>query len=223
MLHEFLTENRHQIILRCRDKVARRYVPAGVPEAVDHGVPLFLQQLTDTLRHEQSTTLRGANDPHPAPADAEIGTTAALHGADLLRLGFSVEQVVREYGDVCQAVTELAVEAKELVTADEFRTLNRCLDNAIADAVTAHGLNRKAELSHQAELLYERLVSYSSEQRRLLDSSIQAFEAIQTGNIGLTGATGTMLKHSLLELRALSDWALSEIRLASATTTLPPP
>lgn len=47
--------------------------------------------------------------------------------------------------------------------------------------------------------------------------------AIQTGNIGLTGATRTMLHHSLLELGALSDWALSEIRLASAATTLSRP
>lgn len=51
----------------------------------------------------------------------------------------------------------------------------------------------------------------------------EAFTAIQTGQLGLTGSIGNMVLHSLLELRALSDWALSEIRLASAATTLPRP
>ncbi len=223
MLHEFLTANRNQLIATCRDKVAKRFIPFAIPAAVDHGVPLFLQQLVDTLRHEQMTTERAPDDPEPTPAYSEIGRAAALHGAEMLRLGFTIDQVVHEYGDVCQAATELAIEQKAPITTDEFRTLNRCLDNAIADAVTAHGSNRQATLNAQADQLYDRLVVFSNEERRLLDVAIQSLTAIQTGSIGLTGATGTVLMHSLLELRALADWSLSEIRLVSAATTLPTP
>ena len=42
-------------------------------------------------------------------------------------------------GDICQAVTELALEQHAPITTEEFHTLNRCLDTAIAEAVTEHG------------------------------------------------------------------------------------
>ena len=47
-------------------------------------------------------------------------------------------QVVHDYGGVCQAVTELADEMHAPITADEFRIFNRCLDDAIAEAVTEY-------------------------------------------------------------------------------------
>ena len=67
-----------------------------------------------------------------------IGESAARHGRELLALGFSVSQVVHDYGDICQAITELAVDQKAPITTTEFHILNRCLDTAIADAVTEH-------------------------------------------------------------------------------------
>jgi len=56
--------------------------------------------------------------------------------AQLLQHGFTVDQVVHDYGDLCQAITKLAVDRGAAIQVEEFRTLNRCLDNAIADAVT---------------------------------------------------------------------------------------
>ena len=89
--------------------MAGRFVSSGIYEAVDHGVPLFLRQLVETLRREQRTAVR--DDVEPGTSDpTEIGRAAALHGSDLLRLGFSVDQVVHGYGDVCQSITDLAVE-----------------------------------------------------------------------------------------------------------------
>ena len=121
MLHEFLTTNRQLLIGRCREKVAKRFERHEVEATLDHGVPLFLQQLVETLREEQNTDVRNA-DSEPAPAPTEIGRTAALHGAELLRQGFSVDQVVHDYGDVCQCVTALAVEQDVPISTDEFRT-----------------------------------------------------------------------------------------------------
>ena len=124
MLHEFLTTNRQLLISRCREKVAKRFEPLEAKPIVDHGVPLFLQQLVETLREEQNTGVRhGGSEPTPAPT--EIGRAAALHGAELLRQGLSVDQVVHEYGDVCQCVTALAVEQDIPISTDEFRTLLR--------------------------------------------------------------------------------------------------
>jgi len=222
MLHEFLTSNRDELIGRCKNKVALRFEPAKTPAAMANGVPIFLRQLADTLRSEQSTTLRDPGSAEPAPSGSRIGKAAALHGADMLRLGFSVDQVVHDYGDVCQAVTDMAVEQHRIISADEFRTLNRCLDEAIADAVTSFGAARNRVAVEQAEDLGKRLNYFVEEQHRLTAIAIQAYTAIKTGNIGLTGATGTLLIHALEDLRILADHVLPEIRLASAKSTLEP-
>src|SRR5687768_16999763 len=86
----------------------------------------FLDQLVNTLRANGQPNL-------------EIGTSAALHGHDLLRRGYTVSQVVHDYGDVCQTITELALETNAPIETGDFRTLNRCLDEEIAGAVTVYG------------------------------------------------------------------------------------
>jgi hypothetical protein len=144
MLHEFLTANRIDLIARCREKVARRLTHPGTPPVTTHGVPLFLQQLTDTLRFEQSALDRKADGMKPVAA--QTSRAASLHGAELLRQGYGIDQLVRDYGDVCQAVTELAVEKGTLISPDELGTLNRCLDDTIADAVTAFEAKTMADL-----------------------------------------------------------------------------
>ena len=219
MLHEFVTSNRTELIARCRNKVAKRLSPSEIPLALDHGVPLFLQQLVETLRLEQK-------DPHPAafeversPAATEIGRAATVRGAEMLRLGYTIDQVVHDYGDVCQAVTELAVEHNERIDAGEFRTLNRCLDNAIADAVTSFGSAHQVLLEDQAETLHQRLHYYALEHRRLVDIALQAYAVIKSGQVGTTGATGTLLFHTLEELRSLTDRTLPEIRRAYEVAT----
>ena len=213
MLHEFLTSHRTELITRCRNKAAKRFAPSKTPAPIDHGVPLFLQQLVETLRHEQ-TPPGHAVAPGSTPSTSEIGRVAGLHGAELLRLGYSVDQVVHDYGDVCQSVTELAGEQDTEISAVEFRIHNHCLDNAIADAVTSFGHARQVLINDQAETLQQRLSLYSVEHRRLVDMAIQSYTAIKTGTVGLTGATGTLLIHTLEELRSLADRTLPEIRLA---------
>ena len=222
MLYEFVNSNRDELIRRCTEKVARRFAPSSVPAVVVHGVPLFLEQLVDALQLDLETPAYAVADPHPTEASSEIHRSAALHGADLLRLGYSAEQVGHDYGDVCQAVTDLAVEQNASIDVDEFRTLNRCLDNAIAAAVTAFGQGRKALGDRHAEDLHHRLTAFVDEQRRLVDIAIHAYTAIRTGSVGSTGATGALLVNALGELRLLADRSVADIRLASATATLAP-
>jgi hypothetical protein len=74
--------------------------------------------------------------------------SAVLHGRDLLMQGFTVSQVVHDYGDVCQSITDLAVEKESTIATGDFRTLNLCLDEAIAGArhrIT--GANKRSPLS----------------------------------------------------------------------------
>jgi signal transduction histidine kinase len=204
MLHEFIAVNRDEIIRRCRAKVARRSVPLPTDAEIDHGVPVFLDQLRDALRLGQITS-------------PEISRSAIRHGHDLLLQGFTVSQVVHDYGDVCQAITELAVELNAPISTDDFRTLNRCLDDAIAGAVTEYGRERnQSGIDGESARGSERLGFFAHEMRNLMNTAIMSFEVLKTGNVGVAGSTGTVLYRSLMASRALITRSLAEARLTQA-------
>ncbi len=195
MLHEFVAANRQEIIARCRARVAKRLAPRPTDLELEHGVPLFLEQLVETLR------LRLQLNP-------EIGYTAVKHGNELLERGFTIAQVVHDYGDICQTITELAVEKREPITTEDFRTLNHCLDDAIAEAVTEYGRLR----AHEGT---ERLGRLAHELRNLLSSGALAFDMLKSGRVAVGGSTGAVLGRSLAGLRKLIDRELAEVRLGA--------
>jgi signal transduction histidine kinase len=202
MLYDFISTNRAEIIRRCRATVAARSVPEAIAAGIDHGVPLFLDQLGNALRLGLTST-------------PEISTTAIHHGRDLLLQGYTVSQVVHDYGDVCQAITGLAGELSTPIDVDEFRMLNRCLDDAIACAVTEYGRERdQSTLDAESARGSERLGFFAHELRNLINTAILAFEVLKTGNVGVTGSTGTLLYRNLMGLRALVARSLAEVRLA---------
>lgn len=140
MLHDFLMTNRTLLIDRCRGMVASRSSPKLARAEFAHGIPIFLDQVAKTLATEQRSSVSESELVlrNLAGRESGVGATATLHGRDLFEQGFSVEQVIRDYGDVCQAVTSLAVEVGAPISANEFRTFNRCLDDAIAGAVSEY-------------------------------------------------------------------------------------
>jgi len=223
MLHEFLSAKREELISRCRQKVAGRRAPTPTATELRHGVPLFLDQLTETLRDRAAA---GAHDAVDAPVaaretrkrsdSADIETTAARHGNELLLKGYTVDQVVHDYGDLCQAVTELALEENAAITMDEFRTLNRCLDNAIAEAVTEFERQRDHLISDEnTEAMNIRLGLLGHELGTLTTNAMLAVAAIKKGGVGVAGATGAVLDRSLMRLRAVVDRALVEVRITA--------
>ena len=221
MLHEFLTTNRADLIERCRLKVARRSAPRVTQAELTHGIPLFLDQLIKTLQVEQtSEPMQSRRVSGPAgggsPVLSEMGAAAALHGRELLQQGFTVDQVVHDYGDLCQAITDLAFERKAPIEIDEFRTLNRCLDNGIADAVTEYAYQRNSDMTNNGvQALNERLGFLAHELRNLLHTATLAFTAIKAGNVGVTGPPGSVLERSLIGLRTLIDRSLADVRVAA--------
>ena len=210
MLQEFLSNNRATLIARCRSKVATRRAPRATDQELWYGIPLFLDQLVNVLQLElDAGSLETASS-------STIARTAAEHGNELLRTGFTVGQVVHDYGDLCQAITEVAIEQNATVSAAEFRTLNRCLDEAIAGAVTEFGRQRDEFASNTAtRATNERLGFLAHELRNLIGTATLAVATIRRGGVGLTGATGALLDRSLSGLRDLVDRTLVEVRLTA--------
>lgn len=220
-MHEFLNHNRDELIERCEAKVAQRPRRAATPEQLKNGVPLFLEQLTRTLEAEKeghpgdSLRISGASGGGSS-ALSEMGVTATAHGKQLLELGYTVDQVVHDYGDLCQAITDLAVERDAPFSVDEFRTLNRCLDNAIADAVTEFSTQRDVVVSRRFSAeANERLGFFVHELRNSLQTATLALTALETGQLPMTGATGGVLRRSLVALTSLVDHAVDDVRVAA--------
>ena len=198
MLHDFLSANREKIIALTREKVGNRSAPRATPTELENGIPLFLTQLVRML---QTRT--------PAYETA-MGNSATQHGADLLRTGFTVGQVVHDYGGLCQAITELAADSNTSIGSNEFKILNGCLDDAVAFAVTEFGRQREQSVAAQGS---EHLGVLAHELRNALNTATLAFSAIQSGSVGTSGSTSTIVFRSLARMRDLLDRSFAEVRL----------
>lgn len=226
LMHRFIANNRETLIERCAQTVARRPLRAATSEQLKNGVPMFLTQLERTLVAEeegalqQSRAISGEAGGADAEAVFEIGISAAAHGAELLRLGYTVDQVVHDYGDLCQAITELALERDAPVGVDEFRTLNRCLDNAIAKAVAEFSKQRDLLLSGRQQGSFEESLGFLvHELRNALSTAMLAVNAMEAGGLPVSGATGAVLKRSHQALKTLVDRALADVRANKARAT----
>lgn len=223
MMHMFLSNNTDALVQRCMEKVAQRPRRYATDAQLRNGIPMFLGQLIRTLEAEQDhgtgagDNISGPSGGHDSTTVSEMGVSAAAHGTALMALGYTVDQVVHDYGDLCQAITDLAVERDAPFTVDEFRTLNRCLDNAIADAVTEFSFQRDISIARQQSTdLNQRTGFLMHELRNSLSVASMAVAALEAGSLSITGATGAILKRSHGTMKRLITTSLDEVRIGAA-------
>ena len=202
MLLKFIEENRAELIARTRVKAKARTAPLATEDELERGLPLFLTQFTELL----------AATRDDSPPTASMDESATRHGSALLERGFTIGQVVHDYGGICQAVTALAGEKAEQVTPEEFHLLNLCLDNAIAQAVTEYARQREEQLAGKE---VERLGFLAHELRNLISTATMAYQVLRGGTVAIGGSTGAVLDRSLNGLRLLVDRSMAEVRLQS--------
>jgi signal transduction histidine kinase len=204
-LDRFLDEHRDEIIARCRRRVAARSAPRPTDVELEHGIPLFLDQLIEALRLQR--------DLNP---DAERAATR--HGGALSGSGFTVAQVIHDYGDVCQVVGDLAIERNAPISNDEFKRLNGFLDDAIANAVTEFCRLRDLDVARDvAKEGTERLGILAHEVRNIATSVNLAFDVLKSGAVGMTGSTAKVLERALGRLNSLVARSLTNVRLEVGT------
>ena len=185
MLFEFIGQHRDLLVARAREKVRQRVAPASTELELSHGVPMFLDQFSSRLKLSETQ------------AFSPLNSDATIRGGELLAAGFSIGQVVHGYGDICQSVMQLAVELKISVPPKSFKTLNMCLDVAIADAVTEYASRREQQIVDRG---VEQLGFLAHELRNLLNTATLAFEAVRSGSVGVGGSTGQLVATSLVRM-----------------------
>lgn len=192
-LQHFLSDHREALLARCMHSRPGGSAARPAPVA---GLESFVDQLIANLATGEAGTL------------VALGRTAGLHGGELRANGYSRSQVVHEYGNVCQAVTQLAIEAAQPVTLHEFQALNRCIDDAIASAV---GEADEDAAAPGAESIYPALIH---EIRNHLNTANLAFALLGKGE-GAQDVPLKVLERSLAGLRQLVEVSLLNVRISN--------
>lgn len=215
MLYKLIKENRDLLLSRSANLSALSGEHSDIQtDALGH-VSVFLDQLTETLHIEHDTSSEAgkplARTTSPAPA-VQMSDAAYGHGCELRDWNLTIDTLVRNYGSVCQAITGYAVEVSAPIDVAEFKTLNWCLDEAIAQAVIAFtkpappdAWNLKlARLKHDARLDDMAMMTNH------IDCIANAIAAMRTGRVGLDGDTGTLLDASLNAMRVLVQQGIDQ-------------
>ncbi|MFA6091476.1 MAG: HAMP domain-containing sensor histidine kinase [Elusimicrobiota bacterium] len=204
MLCDFLFEHREKILALTKEKTAAISEARPKSEVLERGLPIFYDHLISVLR-EEGVPRCEIHAKTSVPATSE-------HGKELLRLGYTVSQVVHGYGVICQAITETADNLRIGFGAREFSVLNLCLDKAIAEAVTEFEKVRDTQSDFEE---IKRLGFFTHELRNALSSASLAFHLIKEGAVGTHGNMSGVLERNLRRMRDLIDGALSEVRMNS--------
>jgi signal transduction histidine kinase len=208
MLRSFIAQHRNDILSRARARVTQRSVPMAMEDEVNHGLPLFLNQLCEALRRASA---------HEGVDHSEIHRSAGQHGDALYHRGATVAQVVHDYGDLCQVITGLATETAAPIDAWEFQTLNLCLDDAIAGAVAEFADQRERAISDEGT---ERMGVLAHEMRNLVSAAMISFVNIKRGIVAPGGSTAALHDRSLTRLSTLIDRSLASVRLDAGLQNL---
>jgi hypothetical protein len=199
MLTQFVAAHREQILRRARQRIGARAAPASRVDRA-HVLPMFLDQLNLALHRSAA---------HEAVDRDAIQASGGRHGHELFRTGLTAAEIVHDYSDVCEVIAELAAEQKVTLLAEEFSTLARCLDDAIASAVTEY--TRELERATTARGT-ERLGVLADEMRDQLGPAMLAFAAIKKGVAAPGGSTAAVIERNLGALMKLIERAPDETR-----------
>jgi signal transduction histidine kinase len=227
-LVEFLKANEKEILASIEETSSALAGARPAKEPPKRGLPVFFKQLIHVLEHapaepvqrdvDKDGMVRAANaSDEPAiavaagrPYDVEVAKSAGAYGKELQLLGYTLSHVVHAYGAICQSITQVAIAKNAAISNEEFRELNRCLDTAIAGAVTVFHAER-AEGHEKRET--EHLGSLAHELRNGLAIVSTALRVIKNGSVGFGGSTGQVLDRALKRIQELIDRSLAEVRL----------
>jgi signal transduction histidine kinase len=205
-IHEVLAARRDAVMRRWNAEVRGTLAPEGLSplELVDH-IPQFVDEIAAALRADA-----GLSSVGPSP---ETSTIAAGHGAQRLRLGFSLDSVVREYGALRAAIVATAQDDGAQLTLRELQVVFDCIVVGIAHAVSEYTHQRDAELLRQGN---EHFAFVAHELRNPLASATMAFELLKKkGQLPAEGRSVGALERGLQRANELVEKTLQIARVAS--------
>lgn len=141
-LAQLIQSTRERLLKIWRTQVRR--VPAArdldVPTLNDH-IPELLTELTAALKagHTESVL------------DIELSETPKIHGAQRLRDGFDIVEVVAEYNILKETLLSIAESEGIDISGEPNRIINRVFDRGVAMAVDTYARQKAVEIQHRRE------------------------------------------------------------------------
>ncbi len=199
-LGTLLRNERSTVLQRWQSRVAEltRALNISRIELLDH-MPTFVDGLI-ALCERPSAGIA-------APAE----TSAPMHGAQRLNVGFDIDEVIREYGILADVLLQVIDEADLAISVADHRRLVTAVNIGAAEAVREYSRRRDEELEreqgrHRAFIAHEL--------RNPLAAAVAASNLLAQQNPTLSGARPMqLLDRSLGRVRQLVDQMLVAGRL----------
>jgi signal transduction histidine kinase len=178
--------------------------PLTRAELLDH-MPVFVDELTAALYPEAV----------PFPGGS---VSAEEHGAQRLRLGFDVGEVVREYGILHVCILRLCQEAAVDITIAEHELLVRWMSSGMADAISQYVNQRDVEVQRSAS---EHLGFIAHELRSPLSAARLAFQRLRGRELAKGGQFTQVLERNLKRTADVIDTTLTHASLKMGVAIRP--
>jgi signal transduction histidine kinase len=202
-LFEVLAARRSDVMLLWTTQVRNTLAPEDTSaiELTNH-IPRFLDEIVAALTLD-------AGLPSGSPTAPVETNTAAGHGAQRLRLGFSLDAIIREYGLLRDAIVEVARHSLVELTFRELQIVFDCIIGGIAHAVSEYTRRRDAEFTRQAN---EHFAFVAHELRNPLSAATMAFQLLKAQGHFPTGRPTSALERGLRRTSELIDQTLQTAR-----------
>jgi signal transduction histidine kinase len=140
-LATLIRRERDNLLAQWRQEVRRLSVAHNldVPTLNNH-IPELLEELADELEAYVDESMIG-----------ELKKNSVIHGLDLLRLGFDVEEVVGEYNALRGVIQDLIERHDLSLRGPVNRTINRVIDMSIGLAVKTYAAQKALEIQQRRE------------------------------------------------------------------------
>jgi hypothetical protein len=204
VLHDFLTTERDTILMAVKEMALATQGSRIVSRDLDDGGSLFYDELIGLMHRDQPFELHAEKGIHTLQSEKR--------GKEYRRLGYTISEVVSGYGNLCQAITQLATHRGNEITSREFRQLNLSLDTAIAEAVTEYA---KARLVECSDLETRRLDHIASELSACQDIIAELLKMGESTTAESWNRMGGSLQQSLQAMVDYIECALVEVRSRS--------
>ena len=215
MLYELIKDNREILLSKSAALSAQGCGHNNLQTAALGHISFFLDQLIDALIVEHGTPNGSAKsfvkETSVSPA-VQLSNAAYDHGKEIRDSNLTIGTLVRNYGSVCQAITGYAVEVNVPIDVAEFKTLNWCLDEAIAQAVIAFTVPAPPAVARveAARAEHDERLDDMAKMTKHIAFISNSLAAMRTGQVGLSGATGALLDASLKALQDLVERGINQ-------------
>lgn len=207
-MYEFLERHRDEVVELALSRLRAATPDRTDPELAD-GLEEFVRNVEATLRRED-----GQDTVTALPGQS---ITAARHGRQRYQHGFDVLVVVRDYGAVCDSISEAAIARNLQFTARETQLLNRCVDAATSTAIDEYWHESQAAGQTRAA---DALSSLAQEIRTEIASGRMAFRAIQSGSLGLQSRTAGLVDRSFRRIEHMLAKSVTSARLDAQSSVV---